>query len=104
MAEPYIPSRPINAAELPAPSVQSVMMATWFEHQVRSAKPRKRARLIRSMYEMADELDSLGGIRRLKSADPAADKGIADARRQSASLFRALAELFSRQFLEDEGR
>ncbi len=104
MAEPYIPSRPIDTGELPAVNAHTVMLAAWMEHQIRSAKRKKRFRLIRGMYEMADELNSLGSVRRLKSADPAADKSIADARRQSASLFRALAEMFSRQFLEDEGR
>ncbi len=104
MAEPYIPNRPIDAAGLPAVSVHSLMMATWMEHQIKSAKPRKRARLIRNMYDMADDLDMLGNVRRLKAANPAADKSIAEARRQGASTFRALAELFTRQYLEDEGR
>ncbi len=74
------------------------------EHQIKAAKPRKHARLIRGMYEMADDLDSLAGIARFKPANRAADAGLADARPQSASMFRALAEVFTRCFLDGEGR
>ena len=58
MATPYVPKRPVVAAELPTASVHLVMMEAWLEHQIRQAKPRKRARMIAGMYEVADDLEA----------------------------------------------
>ena len=102
MTEPYVPGHPVERPNLPYPDVALVMLSTLLERQMKGAGKKKRARTLKLLHDCADNLDSLGSIRRLKPSDRRADSDMGKLRKSAAALFRAWAELYGRSHVEEE--
>ena len=102
VSEPYVPGHPVERPNLPYPDVALVILSTMIERQLKGSGKRKRAKILRLLHECADDMDRLGGVRRLKPADRKADSDMAGIRKSGAALLRAWAELYGRMYVEDE--
>ena len=76
------------------------MMEAWLERQIMSAKPRKRRRMVRDLYAIAEELKALGGISRIRSQNREGERNLAHIRTEASAAFRAFADLFSRRIMD----
>ena len=60
--------------------------------------------MIADLYEQADQLECMGNVRRIRSLDRPTETDLLEKQRQAAAGLRTLAQLFTRNFIEDQGR
>ncbi len=77
------------------------MMTAWLEQQIIVEKPKKRRRMIRDLYAIAEELEKRGSVRRLRTVNPTYDRDLGRMRREAAGLFKAVGDMLSRRLMEE---
>ena len=100
--KPYVPGCPVERPNLPHPDIALVILSTMIERSLKGSGKKKRIRILRLLHDCADDMERLGGVRRLKPSDRRADSDMASIRKNGAALLRAWAELYGRMYLETE--
>jgi len=89
---------------LPVPSAEMLVLTEWAAIFLQALPKRDRARMIQRGLRAADQLESLGSVSRLRSANPDAENELRKNRLHAAAVMRVQAHMMAEGLINDTAK